>query len=75
MMLAPPCPKWHKHMHTEVLALTLLPSPLAGRQLPVRLMLFMRPKCHPLLLDATINSTLTARVNIFQARPSCGGPA
>jgi len=49
---------------------TVLTVPLTnhpGRQLPVRLMLYMRPKCHPLLLDATINSPLTARLNIFQA--------
>mmetsp|Transcript_43236 Transcript_43236/g.112063 ORF Transcript_43236/g.112063 Transcript_43236/m.112063 type:complete len:190 (-) Transcript_43236:432-1001(-) len=32
-----------------------------------RLALYVRPKCHPLLLDTRLNSPATVRVNIYQA--------
>jgi len=64
---------WNCHLSWNGLGseLWLVPRPYAtaGRQLPVRLMLYMRPKCHPLLLDATINSPFTVRLNIFQVGP------
>ena len=37
-----------------------------GQQLPSKLCHYLRPKCHPLLLDATINSSSTVRLNIYQ---------
>lgn len=42
-----------------------------GQQLPAKLCHYLRPKCHPLLLDATINSSSTVRLNIFQV---CNSP-
>ncbi|KAK9817956.1 hypothetical protein WJX72_004857 [[Myrmecia] bisecta] len=39
----------------------------AGQQLAAKLCAYMRPKCHPLLIDTTINSAATVRLNIYQA--------
>lgn len=39
-----------------------------GEMLLLKVMTYMRPKMHALLLDTTINSALTVRLNIFQAR-------
>lgn len=38
-----------------------------GEMLLLKVMTYMRPKMHALLLDTTINSALTVRLNIFQA--------
>lgn len=40
----------------------------AGRQLLLKLCQYMRPKCHALLLDCSLNSPDTARLNIYQVR-------
>ena len=37
-----------------------------GQLLRRRLAGFLRPKCHPVLLDTAINSRTTVRLNIFQ---------
>jgi hypothetical protein len=42
-----------------------------GMQLRLKLCLFMRPKCHPLLFDRRINSPDTARLNAYQACLLC----
>lgn len=46
------------------------PSPLihhhAACLLPPRMAAYMRPKCHALLLDAAINSPLSAHTNVYQ---------
>ena len=39
-------------------------------QLAVRLCQYLRPKIHPLLLDAAINSPLTVRLNLYQVGAS-----
>lgn len=38
----------------------------AGRALVGKLCAHVRPKCHPLLLDTSINSPATVRLNLFQ---------
>ena len=43
-------------------------------QLAARLCHYLRPKIHPLLLDGTMNSPQTVRLNIFQARQAGGSP-
>ncbi|KAL4423217.1 hypothetical protein ABPG77_000009 [Micractinium sp. CCAP 211/92] len=48
-------------------ALTLPLRRQPGLQLAARLCHYLRPKIHPLLLDATINSPQTVRLNIYQA--------
>jgi hypothetical protein len=40
----------------------------AGEGLADKLCMHLRPKCHPLLLDAAINSPTTVRLNIYQVR-------
>ena len=40
----------------------------AGSQLAQKLCAHLRPKCHPLLLDASINSPATVRLNLYQVR-------
>ncbi|GMH42417.1 hypothetical protein BSKO_10336 [Bryopsis sp. KO-2023] len=42
-----------------------------GRRLLTRLCMHVRIKCHPLLLDSTINSPTTVRVNIYQMLLLC----
>ena len=42
-----------------------------GMQLQLKLCLFMRPKCHPLLFDRRINSPDTARLNAYQVCLLC----
>lgn len=37
-------------------------------QLATRLCQYLRPKIHPLLLDGTINSPQTVRLNVYQVR-------
>ena len=49
--------------------------PLFGLQKPGELLAsklkwYLRPKCHALLLDCEINSSLTVKVNIYQVAPS-----
>ncbi len=39
-----------------------------GQLLKRRLAGFLRPKCHPILLDTAINSRSTVRLNIFQVQ-------
>ncbi len=39
-----------------------------GQLLKRRLAGFLRPKCHPILLDTAINSRTTVRLNIFQVQ-------
>lgn len=46
--------------------LLLLRSPSLSVQLATRLCQYLRPKIHPLLLDGTINSPLTVRLNLYQ---------
>ena len=43
-----------------------------GQLLRRRLAGFLRPKCHPVLLDTAINSRTTVRLNIFQVCGACG---
>ena len=49
-------------------SLTLPLRKRPGAALGVRLCQYLRPKIHPLLLDATINSPHTVRLNIYQVR-------
>ena len=44
-------------------------------QLTQRLCQYLRPKLHPVLLDGTINSPLTVRLNIYQVCVCVGGGA
>ena len=44
-----------------------------GHLLKRRLAAFLRPKCHPILLDTAINSRTTVRLNIYQVPNSCHG--
>ncbi|KAL4860163.1 Telomerase reverse transcriptase [Chlorella vulgaris] len=53
-----------EHIATS-LTLPLRKKP--GAQLAVRLCQYLRPKVHPLLLDSTINSPQTVRLNVYQA--------
>jgi telomerase reverse transcriptase len=39
-----------------------------GLQLRLKLCLFMRPKCHPLLFDGRVNQPDTARLNAYQVQ-------
>lgn len=50
-------------------SLTLPLRKKPGAQLAVRLCQYLRPKVHPLLLDSTINSPQTVRLNVYQV---CG---
>ncbi|PSC73504.1 telomerase reverse transcriptase [Micractinium conductrix] len=50
---------------SSTLTLPLRKQP--GAQLATRLCQYLRPKIHPLLLDAGINSAPTVRLNIYQA--------
>ena len=34
--------------------------------LAAKLRAYLRPKCHPLLLDGSINSPATVRLNVYQ---------
>ncbi|KAK9843117.1 hypothetical protein WJX74_007218 [Apatococcus lobatus] len=47
-------------------ALTLPLSQSAGMQLEQKLRQHLRPKCHPILLDTSLHSAFTVRLNIFQ---------
>ncbi len=50
-----------------------VPLPMArsmGKGLILKVAAYMRPKCHALLLDDSINSPTTVRLNIYQV---CGG--
>ena len=47
--------------------LTLPRGRRPGRALATKLLAYMRPKCHALLLDETINGAEAVRLNIFQA--------
>lgn len=38
-----------------------------GLQLEQKLRQHMRPKCHPILLDSSLHSAVTVRLNLFQA--------
>ena len=42
-------------------SLTVTRSGATGETLAYRLLTFMRPKCHPLLLDSALNSLFTVR--------------
>lgn len=42
-----------------------------SRQLKAKLCTYMRPKCHPIFFDTTINSPATIRLNIYQAFVLC----
>lgn len=49
------------------------PSPQApGKVLAAKLRAYLRPKCHPVLLDGTINTPMTVRLNIYQVRSRAG---
>ncbi len=37
-----------------------------GRMMASKLRTYLRPKCHPILLDGHINSPATVRLNIYQ---------
>ena len=39
-----------------------------GQQLRQKLCHYLQPKCHPLILDITINSASTVRLNIYQVK-------
>jgi telomerase reverse transcriptase len=54
-----------QHISTS---LTLAQGRHPGKVLMTKVLQYMRPKCHALLLDTTINSPTTVRVNIYQAR-------
>lgn len=45
--------------------------PNAGRQLMYKLAQYTRPKMHALLLDTSLNSSSTVRLNIFQVSRAC----
>ncbi len=49
-------------------SLTLPLAVAPGRQLLTKIIQYVRPKCHALLLDTTINSPATVRLNIYQVR-------
>jgi hypothetical protein len=57
-----------EHIATS-LTLPLRKKP--GAQLAIRLCQFLRPKVHPLLLDSTINSPQTVRLNVYQVQRCC----
>ncbi|XP_010692706.1 telomerase reverse transcriptase isoform X3 [Beta vulgaris subsp. vulgaris] len=42
-----------------------------GRQLKAKLRAYMRPKCHPIFFDTSINSPATIRLNVYQAFVLC----
>ncbi|XP_074309417.1 telomerase reverse transcriptase isoform X3 [Silene latifolia] len=42
-----------------------------GRKLKRKLCAYMRPKCHPIFFDATINSPATIKLNVYQAFLLC----
>ncbi|XP_021744999.1 telomerase reverse transcriptase-like isoform X2 [Chenopodium quinoa] len=42
-----------------------------GRQLKAKLRAYMRPKCHPIFYDTSINSPATIRLNVYQAFVVC----
>ena len=44
-----------------------------GQLLKRRLAGFLRPKCHPVLLDTVLNSRTTVRLNIYQVPPCIPG--
>lgn len=53
------------------MSLTVPVKRRAGLLLRQRISLFLLPKMHPLLLDSTINSPETVRLNIYQALLMC----
>lgn len=64
---ASPSPSRRRYSGEHIsVSLTLPLRSRPGAQLAPRLCHYLRPKIHPLLLDATINSPLTVRLNIFQ---------
>ncbi|KAK9750375.1 hypothetical protein RND81_02G191800 [Saponaria officinalis] len=42
-----------------------------GRRLKGKLRAYMRPKCHPIFFDLTINSPATIKLNVYQAFVLC----
>ncbi|KNA21576.1 hypothetical protein SOVF_041310 isoform B [Spinacia oleracea] len=42
-----------------------------GRQLKTKLCAYMRPKCHSIFFDSSINSPATIRLNVYQAFMVC----
>ena len=53
------------HLRTSLAHVAVQP----GGALQRRLCCYLRPKCHPILLDSSLNSRSTVRLNIFQALP------
>lgn len=58
-----PCRYSGQHIATS---LTLSSTERPGCMLLNKVLSYMRPKMHALLLDSTINSPLTIRLNIYQ---------
>lgn len=50
--------------HTICRTFPLVQNP--GRMMSSKLRTYLRPKCHPLLLDGNINSPATVRLNVYQ---------
>jgi telomerase reverse transcriptase len=66
-----PAQLWHCCRYAGEHIATSLTLPLRkrpGAALAVRLCQYLRPKIHPLLLDAVINSPQTVRLNIYQVQ-------
>ncbi|KAM7262138.1 hypothetical protein ACFE04_021215 [Oxalis oulophora] len=55
---------WSNHLRST---LTVSWQSKPARYLKTKLHGFMRPKCHPILYDSTINSASVVRLNIYQA--------
>lgn len=45
-----------------------------GQQLCQKLCHYLQPKCHPLILDVSISSSTTVRLNIYQASAQPAAP-
>ncbi|CAD7699116.1 unnamed protein product [Ostreobium quekettii] len=63
---------YRRHLKGHVrssLNVTLSKRPV--RQLKLKLCLYLRPKCHPLLFDPAVNGPATIRLNIYQAFLLC----
>lgn len=73
------CCSWHCGRSQHFAPLTGLlthaiipPAYITGQQLVLKLAQYMRPKCHALLLDSSINCDTTVRLNIYQVWGKCG---
>lgn len=58
------------HLRTSLARLAVQ----AGANLGRRLCAYLRPKCHAILLDTTLNSRTTVRLNIYQANSKAQAP-